>query len=133
MKSIKQLLDIVAPRALEMREWGVNEEEVSYEGPLGDAWLIVHLADALQDLRKDLNRQRQAILNQCGDNLCWIEDTEKAKALPAAEFLESCRRYYLQISAERGVAEGLPTIAQLEAEIERLKNILQRLNDGLEL
>jgi hypothetical protein len=72
-------------------------------------------------LVKRVKELEQAVLNQCGDNLCWVTNDAEVKALPEAEFLESCRRYRLQIVSERGEAAGLKTIAQLEAEIVRLQ------------
>lgn len=62
-----------------------------------------------------------AILNARGDDLCWITDPEQAKALPENEFLESCRRYRLQLVDGRGEVCGLKTIAQLEARIRELE------------
>lgn len=69
-------------------------------------------------------RLRTAVLNQCGDNLCWIKETASAAALPEAEFLESCRRYRAQIANDRGEFSSGMTIAQLEAEVERLRMAL---------
>lgn len=69
---------------------------------------------------------RKGIMNQRGDDLCWIQDPATARALPEAEFMESCRRYRAQIASERGeFAEG-KTIAQLEAEIVCLKEALEK-------
>jgi hypothetical protein len=71
-------------------------------------------------LQAENERLRTAVLNQCGDNLCWVENVDQAKALPEAEFLESCRRYRDQIAGERGELQaGQMTIAQLEATIEK--------------
>lgn len=79
---------------------------------------------SIQHFVDDNSRLRMAVLNQCGDNLCWIIDPEKAKALPEKEFLESCSRYHAQIAKERGVLEGGRTIAQLEARVLELENQL---------
>jgi hypothetical protein len=70
-------------------------------------------------LKGRLAQARASILNQCGDNLCWLADPEVGKALPEAEFLESCRRYRNQLAAERGEFTGGMTIAQLEAALEK--------------
>ncbi len=74
----------------------------------------------------EIEKLRNAIRNQRGDDLCWIqnpENAEIAKVLPEGEFLESCRRYHAQLASERGVFSRGMTIAQLEAEIERLTSL----------
>ena len=79
------------------------------------------------DLQEENQRLRSAILNQSGDNLCWITDPAEAKILPEAEFLESCRRYHAQLQAENGVIPpGCMTVAQLEARIVELETELSR-------
>lgn len=55
-----------------------------------------------------------ALLNKIGDDLCWFKHEDKGKIPPAAEFLESCKRYHAQIASERGELAGCMTIAQLE-------------------
>lgn len=75
-------------------------------------------------LLKEIDRLRKAVLNQEGDKLCWIKDEGQAKALPEAEFMESCRRHRLQIASTNGEYAGLRTIAQLEAEVVRLQAAL---------
>ena len=75
------------------------------------------LAQMYLDLCDVNGKLNNSIMNQCGDNLCWIGDKDQAKALPEAEFMESCRRYRNQIASERGEFTGGKTIAQLEAEI----------------
>jgi hypothetical protein len=105
---------------------------------LNGAWCDVRSQkDALRAerdaLRAEVERLRNAIRNQRGDDLCWIqnpENAEVAKVLPEAEFLESCRRFHGQLAAERGTFAGGMTIAQLEAEIERLKKL--KLTSALE-
>lgn len=71
-----------------------------------------------------------AIMNQCGDNLCWFEPGQE-KIPPRAEFLESCSRFHAQIAGERGELRGCRTIAQLEAEVGRLTKELAEAKDLL--
>jgi hypothetical protein len=91
------------------------------------------LAD-LQDINKKLTeenlRLKRAVLNQCGDNLCFLTDKEigdiradPGRIPPWPEFGESCRRFHAQVAdAVGGVLQaGQMTIAQLEAEVERLR------------
>jgi hypothetical protein len=85
-----------------------------------EAW-----AKIVRRLEKENSALRRALLNKRGDDLCWIEDPKKAKALPADEFLESCRRYHAQLLQERGeLSVGQMTIAQLERLVARLKHEL---------
>jgi len=70
-------------------------------------------------LREECERLRAAVRNQAGDNLCWLKDDEIGSIPPEAEFLESCRRFHGQMSGR--TLAGSMTIAQLEAEIERLR------------
>lgn len=65
---------------------------------------------------------RAALLNKRGDDLCWVEDPARARALPEAEFMESCRRHRAQIAKERGeLSIGQMTIAQLEKRVVELE------------
>ncbi len=80
-----------------------------------------YLSSKLDELTKENERLRAAVRNQCGDNLCWLTDTDIGKAIPREEFLKSCERYHQQISSERGVVKGCMTIAQLEARIVELE------------
>ncbi len=74
---------------------------------------------------------RASLLNKRGDDLCWIEDPGKAKALPAEEFFESCRRYHAQLASERGeLAVGQMTIAQLERRVLELEEDLELRDKG---
>lgn len=66
------------------------------------------------------DRLRTSILNQAGDNLCWLKGDE-TKIPTQEEFLESCRRYHAQIASQRGELQGGRTIAQLEARIVQLE------------
>lgn len=76
-------------------------------------------------LRDENARLRKAILNQAGDDLCWLETGWKTNLIPpCAEFLESCSRFHAQISGQRGELTGCMTIAQLEAEVARLREQL---------
>lgn len=84
------------------------------------------MAEEIEDLREENTRLRASIRNQVGDNLCWLKDPELGKALPREEFLNSCERYYAQISGN-GVAFGCLTIAQLEARIIELEDEVARL------
>ncbi len=76
------------------------------------------------ELQTENERLRASVRNQSGDNLCWLKGDE-AKIPPRAEFLESCARYHAQISEERGQLHGCLTIAQLEAEVQRLRDALE--------
>lgn len=85
-------------------------------------------ASKLEAENKEL---RRAILNQCGDDLCWVKDSGEVKALPETEFLESCRRFRAQVVDHDGEAIGLKTIAQLEAELAGYKESLRLCQDHL--
>lgn len=78
---------------------------------------------------KKLTRERDFLVRSClnvaGDDLCWIQDPTIARALPEAEFLESCRRYRNQIAGERGEFADGDTIAQLEAKVKTLIGFLR--------
>ena len=76
--------------------------------------------EELETLREQNEVLRKAVRNQAGDNLCWLTGQEP-QIPPVDEFLESCRRYHQQISESRGVLNGCMTIAQLESELERLR------------
>jgi len=82
-------------------------------------------------LAVELLQARASILNQCGDNLCWTGSPDDVKAIPEAEFLESCRRYRKQIADEHGEFTGGRTIAQLEGDVEKLRAEANRLADEL--
>jgi hypothetical protein len=85
---------------------------------------IRELEALLLQRAQEIAELKTSILNQRGDDLCWVTDPEAVKALPQAEFLESCRRYHAQLVTERGEATGLRTIAQLEARIVELEGQL---------
>lgn len=92
------------------------------EGALVEASVVKRLETQNTELRK-------AVLNQAGDNLCWLKSDDPLRIIidghpqipPISEFLESCARYHSQLTGERGELQGCRTIAQLEAEVERLK------------
>jgi hypothetical protein len=82
----------------------------------------------IERLRDGIRRHRDAE----GDDRCWLDDRDLYELLPEGladhapalpprgEFLRSCERYWEQRSDGR-VLPGCRTIAQLEAEIERLR------------
>lgn len=100
------------------------------------------LPDALSELKRvreesealkaENKRLRGSVLNQCSDNICWIEEIDVARALPESEFLESCRRYRQQIADVGGEVQPgeTKTIAQLEAAVEESKAEIGRLKEG---
>lgn len=87
----------------------------------------------------EVERLKAAIRNhrdQRGDSRCWLDDAELYGVLgdpesraqdsslpPRDEFLESCRRFYERRRApqDSDPTPGCMTIAELEAEVERLK------------
>lgn len=84
-------------------------------------------------LEEQVESLKRAIKNKQGDDLCWIEDPEKALALPREEFMESCRRYRDQIMLERGELNvGQMTIAQLEEKVLDLAGGEPKLRQPLE-
>lgn len=85
------------------------------------------------DFAVENDRLSKAVMNQCGDNLCWIEGLEaEGKIQPWEQFGESCKRYHSQISGVVGeLNAGQMTIAQLEAECERLRRIVDQVDDVL--
>jgi hypothetical protein len=87
----------------------------------------------VERLREENARLQRAVRNQAGDALCWVKDPAcpDVQALPREEFLESCRRYHAQIAPQHGVADGLPTISQLEAENATLRAQLSRVTEHL--
>jgi len=85
-------------------------------------------------LARALRAENASLRNQLGDNLCRFDmdaATREAKALPESEFLESCRRFRNQVAAERGeVGPECMTIAQLEAEVERLREEIRQWEES---
>lgn len=71
--------------------------------------------------------QTAAAMNVAGDHLCWIVNEKEAMALPEKEFLESCRRYRNKIAEERGTFIGGFTIAELETELSKAKEALEKM------
>lgn len=73
--------------------------------------------------------------DQRGDDRCWQDDAKLYSALgtegaraetglpPKAEFLESCSRYWERRQSPYDDRPNCMTIAQLEAEVERLKEV----------
>lgn len=114
----------------------VEQERDSYQRQAmdGEAELEAHATDRVNQ-RAEVARLKQerdalatrcaeqsdAIRNQRGDDVCWIKDEGEAKALPKAEFHESCERHRLKIASETGEFTGGRTIAQLEADNETLR------------
>lgn len=111
-----------------IRNQSVAEYMDQWEGRAlkAEAQSVVDAA-RVKELKTQNERLRQAVMNQSGDNLCWISNEAEAKALPRKQFLESCERYHAQLVGTFGEATGLRTIAQLEAEIVRLQ---QRVVDS---
>jgi hypothetical protein len=83
-----------------------------------------------------------------GDDRCWIDDLElyriigdgdvdpSSLKLPSkCEFLESCSRFWSQRQhpADRSIDPHCMTIAQLEAEVDRLKGVIDATRRGLGL
>ncbi len=81
------------------------------------------------EISQENDHLRASICNQSGDNLCWLKGDE-VQIPPRAEFLESCSRYHAQIAGERGELHGCLTIAQLEAEVQRLRDALEYVVNG---
>jgi hypothetical protein len=114
-----------------------------------DARCSLHSWDEARQFT-EIERLKAAIRehrDQRGDDRCWEDDAKLYAVLgeggaetalpPKAEFLKSCERFYeqRQCPAVKGKAEGM-TIAQLEAEIERLrglKDAIRRFNESAEL
>lgn len=67
-----------------------------------------------------LREEVASLRNRIGDGLCWF--TEGDPIPPKEEFLQSCERYHAQIATKHGVLQGGKTIAQLEADNERLRD-----------
>ena len=102
------------------------------------------LAEELAAVTKERDCLSNSVMNQQGDNLCYLTDDELAewkkmwtaakdlkisvKLPPWSEFGESCRRFHAQTAAENGILEGCMTIAQLEAECEKLRGQLKGLS-----
>jgi hypothetical protein len=62
-------------------------------------------------------RLRASILNQAGDNLCWLQDPQMGRIPPFKEFLTSCMRFHEQMAESVGELQLHPssmTMAQLE-------------------
>ncbi len=86
------------------------------------------------ELKAENERLRQAVRNQCADNMCWFSDPAIGKILPESEMLESCRRYIRQIASTDGTVTNALTIAQLEAKVQDLtdeRDTLRASHDGL--
>lgn len=92
----------------------------------------------------EVERLRAAIRehrDQRGDDRCWLDDRKLYALLPEAdtadltlppecEFLESCRRYWAQRqdpSQGMGHDPSRMTLAELQAEAERLRAALQKI------
>jgi len=95
--------------------------------------------DDVPKLLAEVERLRNAIREhqaQRGDDRCWLDDRRLYEAAglglaatalpPRCEFLASCERYWEQRQRpEEKTAAGGMTIAQLEAEVERLRAALR--------
>jgi hypothetical protein len=79
----------------------------------------------IERLEAENARLRAAVINQCGDNLCWLKERKLGQIPPKEEFLASCARYHEQIARDRGVVHGCMTISQLEAELEKYRQRLE--------
>jgi hypothetical protein len=93
--------------------------------------LLPEVLDEMERLEAAIRKHR----DQKGDDRCWMDDQDLYAALgaesihadtslpPREEFMESCRRFYAQRQAPHdGIGRhDCMTIAQLEAEVERLK------------
>jgi hypothetical protein len=61
MPDLDRLLEIANRQTAHMHGWGLDESKVKYDmPPLGEMWLIRHLADAVEQLRADLEVTAQA-------------------------------------------------------------------------
>jgi hypothetical protein len=87
-------------------------------------------ADELDRLRSAIREHR----DQRGDDRCWLDDVKLYHALddgvsadtalpPKCDFLTSCARYWEQRQwpADKSIAPSQMTLAQLQAEVERLR------------
>lgn len=79
-----------------------------------------YLESALETTKEQLVALRNSVLNQAGDDACWIPDPEHAQLPPKEEFLKSCERFHAQRTAQDGTLTGCMTIAQLEQQLAEL-------------
>lgn len=84
------------------------------------------------ELREQLAALRNSVLNQAGDDACWILDPEHAQLPPKEEFLKSCERFHAQRTAQDGTLSGCMTIAQLEQQLAAKDAEIARLSESLD-
>jgi uncharacterized small protein (DUF1192 family) len=128
-----------AKRALELLTNAIDPDVHRHEGVYWSPHEMRWLADRLAWCVAEIERLQAGIRHhrdQKGDDRCWLDDLDLYDLLPEghvdpdlslppkAEFLRSCERYWEQRcpfnKAGHITRPGL-TIAQLEAEIERLR------------
>lgn len=97
---------------------------------------VLALLDRLRAAEADRDAARLRLLSAAGDDLCRLSQEEikaftsgAVKIPPEPEFIASCRRFHQQIAGEAGVLTDCLTLAQLVAENEKLRAVLQQIQE----